>query len=293
MSLSAKQINNLISLLRGESLAWSALNPKLRQTLIEEELIVINSQRSHKTLYTPSPDGLRMFLEQHFEELRSFDWDNEVLPLSETRADLAAMSGNSKTKEIRSCPGFMVNSYTPIPAQIGNNKFTISPEDGTLLFISDWEHFSIPSNVLVIGIENMENFRYVRKQKNLFPDKSILFVSRYPQSKDLINWLKQIPNQYLHFGDFDLAGMHIYETEFYKLIQERASFLVPDDIEKRLQNGSLERYNNQYKKFKNYIPTDNRLLPLYNLIHKYHRCYDQEGYIVFNSVFDDKPESLD
>ena len=293
MSLSAKQINNLISLLRGESLAWSALNPKLRQTLIEEELIVINSQRSHKTLYTPSPDGLRMFLEQHFEELRSFDWDNEVLPLSETRADLAAMSGNSKTKEIRSCPGFIVNSYTPIPAQIGNNKFTISPEDGTLLFISDWEHFSIPSNVLVIGIENMENFRYVRKQKNLFPDKSILFVSRYPQSKDLINWLKQIPNQYLHFGDFDLAGMHIYETEFYKLIQERASFLVPDDIEKRLQNGSLERYNNQYKKFKNYIPTDNRLLPLYNLIHKYHRCYDQEGYIVFNSVFDDKPESLD
>ncbi len=293
MSLSAKQINNLISLLQGESLAWSALNPKLRQTLIEEELIVINSQRSHKTLYTPSPDGLRMFLEQHFEELRSFDWDNEVLPLSETRADLAAMSGNSKTKEIRSCPGFMVNSYTPIPAQIGNNKFTISPEDGTLLFISDWEHFSIPSNVLVIGIENMENFRYVRKQKNLFPDKSILFVSRYPQSKDLINWLKQIPNQYLHFGDFDLAGMHIYETEFYKLIPERASFLVPDDIEKRLQNGSLERYNNQYKKFKNYIPTDNRLLPLYNLIHKYHRCYDQEGYIVFNSVFDDKPESLD
>jgi len=279
MSLSAKQINNLKSLLQGESLAWSALNPELRQTLIEEELIVINSQRSRKTLYTPSPESLRMFLEQHFEELRSFDWDNEELSVSSTRADLAVMSGNSKTKGIRSCPGFMVNSYTPIPAQIGNNKITISPEDGTMLFIADWEHFLIPNDVLVIGIENMENFRYIRKQKSLFPDKSTIFVSRYPQSKDLISWLKQIPNQYLHFGDFDLAGMHIYETEFYRHIQERASFFVPDDIERRLQNGSSERYNNQYKKFKDYIPKDNRLLPLYNLIHKYHRCYDQEGYI--------------
>lgn len=279
MNLSAKQINNLKSLLQGKSLAWTALNAELRQTLIEEELIVINSQRSRKTLYTTSPDGLRLFLEQHYDELRSLDWDNEGLPLSETRADLAVRSGNSKTKGIRSCPGFMVNSYRPIPAQIGNKKITISPEDGTMLFIADWKHFSIPNDVLVIGIENMENFRYIRKQKRLFPDKSTLFVSRYPQSNDLINWLKGIPNQYLHFGDFDLAGMHIYETEFYKHIPERASFLVPDDIEKRLQNGSSERYNNQYQKFKNYILTDKRLLPLYNLIHQYHRCYDQEGYI--------------
>lgn len=280
MSLSIKQINNLKSLLNGETLAWSALNAELRQTLIEEDLIIINSQRSHKTLYTPLPDGLRLFLEQHFEELRGFDWDNEALSLSESRANLAMLSGNSKTKEIRSCPGFMVNSYTPIPAQIGNNKITIFPEKGTMLFVADWEHFSIPNNVLVIGIENMENFRFVHKQKLLFPDESILFVSRYPQSKDLINWLRQIPNPYLHFGDFDLAGMHIYETEFYKLIQERASFLVPDDIEKRIQNGSTIRYNSQYKKFKNFIPADKRLLPLYNLIHKYHMCYDQEGYIL-------------
>ena len=279
MSLSAKQINNLKSLLQGESLAWSSLNEELRQTLIEEELIVVNSQHTRKNIYTQSPEGLRLFLEQHFEELRSFDWDNEELPISETRADLAVMSGNSKTKGIRSCPGFMVNSYTPILAQIGNNKITISPEDGTMLFVADWEHFSIPNDVLVIGIENMENFRYVRKQKHLFPYQSTLFVSRYPQLKDSINWLKQIPNQYLHFGDFDLAGMHIYETEFYRHIQERASFLIPNDIEKRIQNGSAERYNNQYKKLKDYIPIDNRLLLLYNLIHKYHRCYDQEGYI--------------
>jgi hypothetical protein len=266
-------------LLHGESLAWSALNAELRQTLIEEELIVIKSQRSRKTLYTPSPDSLRMFLEQHFEELRSLEWDKEDVPLLETRADLAVMSGNSKTKEIRSCPGFMVNSYTPIPAQIGKDKITIYPEEGTMLFIADWEHFVIPNDVLVIGIENMENFRYIRKQKRLFPDKSILFVSRYPQSKDLISWLKQIPNQYLHFGDFDLAGIHIFLTEFHAYLGERSSFFIPSDIEQKLANGSLERYNAQYLKFK-YLTTDIPLLQhLIDTINTYHRCYDQEGYI--------------
>ena len=56
-------------------------------------------------------------------------------------------------------------------------------------------------------------------------------------------------------------------------------FFVPDDIETRLQKGSVERYNIQYERFKNYKPTDKRLLSLFGLIHRFHRCYDQEGYI--------------
>ena len=81
-----------------------------------------------------------------------------------------------------------------------------------------------------------------------------------------------------------MAGLRIYETEFYKHLSNRASFLIPEDIEVRLQNGSTERYNKQYDKFKNYKPTDNRLMTLFNLIHKYHRCYDQEGYIEEDSI---------
>lgn len=280
MSLSTKQINNLKSLLQGETLAWSALNKELRQTLIDEELVIIKSQHSHKNLFVPMPDSLLMFLEQHYEELRGYDWDGHGLSMTTTRAELATGSGNSKTKTIRTCPGFLVNSFSPIEAHIGSKKITIFPVEGTLLFITEWKQFMIPDDVLVVGIENMENFRYVGKQKHLFSEnKSILFVCRYPQSKDLVSWLKQIPNQYLHFGDFDLAGMRIFETEYYKHLQDRASFFIPNDIERRIQNGSVERYNIQYERFKNYVPFDKRLLPLYNLIQKYHRCYDQEGYI--------------
>lgn len=280
MSITTKQIQNLRSLLKKETIAWSALNAEVRQLLINEQLLTISTHRSRKSIYAPNTEALQTFLEQRFEELRGINWDSNDFGDATSRSELAAYSGNSKTKEIRSCPGFMVNSYEPIYAKLNGKDIVIAPEEGTMVFMADWEHFEIPQEVLVIGIENMENFRRIRGQRYLFPtDRPILFVSRYPQSVDLRNWLQLIPNDYLHFGDFDLAGMRIYETEFFKFLGNRASFFIPIDIESRLSNGSTERYNTQYAKFKNYAPQDKRLLPLYNMVNHYHRCYDQEGYI--------------
>lgn len=281
MSLSIKQIQQLQRLLRGETIAWSSLNNDMRNTLIGDDLIIIKTNRSRKSIYVPNAEALKMFLEQHFEELRGKDWDSDNLVSSTSRAELAVNSGNSKTKEIRSCPGFMVNSYNPVYAKLNGKDIVIAPQEGTMLFVADWDHFEIPKEVLVVGIENMENFRRIREQRHLFPtDRPILFVSRYPQSTDLRNWLQNISNDYLHFGDFDLAGMRIFETEFHKFLGNRASFFIPANIETRISNGSTERYNTQYAKFKSYIPKDTRLLPLYNMINHYHRCYDQEGYII-------------
>ena len=280
MSLSKNQIQQLQRLLRGETIAWSSLNTDMRNTLIGEDLIIIKTNRSRKSIYVPNAEALKMFLEHHFEELRGMDWRSEDFSTAISRSELAANSGNSKTKEIRSCPGFMVNSYEPISAKLNGKGIVIAPKEGTMLFVADWEHFEIPQEVLIVGIANMENFRCIREQRYLFPvERPILFVSRYPQSIDLRQWLIQIPNMYLHFGDFDLAGIHIYESEFYRYLGARASFFIPDDIEFRIANGSLERYNAQYVKFKNYKPHDNKLFPLFEIINRYHRCYDQEGYI--------------
>ena len=280
MSLTLKQIRNLQALLRGETLAWSAINSELLQLLIDEQLVTVKTHRSRKTVYAQNAVNLQSFLEQHFEELRDFDWNKDDISIASSRAELAVNSGNSKSVILRSCPGFMVNSYDSIPAKIRDREIFIAPDEGTMLFVSDWEHFAIPENVLVVGVENMENFRRIREQRHIFPaERPILFVSRYPQSTDLRNWLKNIPNDYLHFGDFDLAGMHIYETEFFKFLGNRSSFFIPTDIEVRLSNGSTERYDTQYVMFKNYLPKDKRLFPLYKMINHYHRCYDQEGYI--------------
>lgn len=285
MSLTTKQIQNLRSLLKKEAIAWSALNAEVRQLLIDEQLLTVSTHRSRKSIYAPNTEALQTFLEQRFEELRGKNWDSDDFGDATSRSELAAYSGNSKTKEIRSCPGFLVNSYDPIYAKLNGKDIVIAPEEGTMFFMADWEHFEIPQEVLVIGIENMENFRRIREQRHIFPaERPILFVSRYPQSTDLRNWLQLIHNDYLHYGDFDLAGMRIFETEFFKCLGNRASFFIPTDIESRLSNGSITRYNEQYQKFKNYTPADKRLLSLYKMITLYHRCYDQEGYINMKDI---------
>ncbi len=139
--------------------------------------------------------------------------------------------------------------------------------------------------MFVIGVENMENFRFVEKQAYLFKYlmAPLLFVSRYPQSGDLVRWLKRITNRYIHFGDLDLAGINIFLTEFrnplFDTKGKRTEFFIPADAQSRLSQGSCERYDAQIARFGNLHSEDPRLEYLISLIHRYRRGYDQDGFI--------------
>ena len=54
MSITTKQIQNLRSLLKKETIAWSALNAEVRQLLINEQLLTISTHRSRKSIYAPN-----------------------------------------------------------------------------------------------------------------------------------------------------------------------------------------------------------------------------------------------
>lgn len=201
-----------------------------------------------------------------------------------SRAEQVTATGDSKTQKARTFFGFLVNSYAPIAATLNGEAITIAPADGLYQFVADFEHFDIAPDVVVVGIENAENFRYIRRQRNFFDRempwaKQILFVSRYPQNGDLARWLKRIPNQYVHFGDLDLAGINIFLTEFYAKTGTRSSFLVPSDYRERLPLGSTERYNAQIDRYPLHECSDTRVRPLIDAIHEFHKGYDQEGYI--------------
>ena len=204
-----------------------------------------------------------------------FSGDNKDLQ----RSTLVQETGDSKTVKLRTFRGFLVNCYEPIHARIRNSEFVISPPEGSAVFIQNPDEFYIPSDVIVVGVENGENFCRIRSQKYLFGDNKVLFVSRYPQSADLREWLIKIPNRYIHFGDFDLAGICIYQSEFYKFLGDRASFLIPEDIEERLKSGNTGLYDTQYLRYKNLKIIDSRLNGLVEMIHHYGRVYEQEGYI--------------
>lgn len=284
MKITASLIDKLIRLRNGESIPASQLRGEWVSELESDGVIVSISHGSRRVLFVPQSEAFLQSLSAFDERLSDLDLMRDTLQTGETSRSLqASATGNSKLIAVRSCLGFPINAYEPIACLLNGREMIVNPQEGSFMFISDWQSFSIPLDVVVVGIENMENFRMIRQQRALF-ERTIgsvrfLFVSRYPQSSDLRSWLQTIPNRYVHFGDFDLAGISIFLTEFHAYLGERSSFFIPSDIEQRLPNGSLERYNAQYPKFKNIRTNIPYLQHLIDTINNYHRCYDQEGYI--------------
>lgn len=288
MKVTKGLIDKLIALRDGESLPSSGLKGEWVEDLIRDGILVSSSRGSKRSLKAVDGESFTKAIarvDERFADLESFrdmlmggNSSGEAL-----RASQASDSGNSKMKMRRSFPGFLVNSYEAIGAHLNGRSCVILPEEGSSMFVSDWERFVIPSDVIVVGIENPENFRFIRQQRQLFesclPGKRLLFVSRYPQSSDLRNWLMGIGNPYVHFGDFDLAGIKIFLSEFHKYLPERSSFLIPLDIEERLKNGSTERFQGNYYENRNLSSDIPELQALIGLIMKFHKAYDQEGYI--------------
>lgn len=272
--------NALKELLNGQTVASSRLSDKLVAELMSEGLLVPVIRGSRKSYHALDKEALKQYLVDKDESYRILD---EVSADDISRSSMAASTGNSKLVYVRSCPGFPVNSYEPISCRMNNEELVVNPSTGSFLFITDWTRFAVPEDVVIVGIENMENFRLIRNQKEFFEreigKRRILFVSRYPQSSDLRSWLQSVSNEYIHFGDFDLAGINIFITEFAKHLKQESSFLIPSDIEERIKDGSSQRYDAQYERFHGISTSDEKLQSLIDVINKYHRCYDQEGYI--------------
>jgi len=304
----------ILAMLNGDEVASSKLSPRMAEWLRQEGLLLIrsNGSRCKYRIADARREACRVFLAQQFGLKCSLEeWIGKYSQVS--RAELVSKVGDSKYKKVKTFRGFLVDCYMPIEATLNHRPFLLNPQEGSSVFINAPETFEIPEDVVVVGMENAENFMQIRKQKYLFDafaveekdlssaveekdlssverkdlssgvhqEKRCLFVSRYPQENltDLRAWLMRIPNRYIHFGDFDLAGVHIYLSEFYAHLGDRASFLIPSDIEERLADGNSSLYDQQYVRFKNMEVTDARLQPLVDMIHRYRKGYEQEGYI--------------
>lgn len=284
IKITSRLIKNLRDIIEGKSVAYSSLPASLRLPMIHEGLLSIEAHGSKKSLRTNNPEALKSALPAYNEALSNLDSD-EFLFGAHTRADQAVLSGNSKLRSERSCPGFLVNAYDKIDCQLNGKLFSLKPPEGSAMYIADWQNFDVPDNILIVGVENMENFLKIREQRELVEsfltaeERKVLFVARYAFSSDLMHWLERIPNRYLHFGDFDLAGISIFLSQFRPYVGDRGSFMIPADIESRISHGSRDRYDIQYARYSTMTSDNPQLKSLISLIHRYRRCYDQEGYI--------------
>ncbi len=281
MKLSLKIAKVLSSLINGESINSSSAKSKLIDELVAED-ILWRKGKHHKIYLLRDKNALDNYLSN---QLQINNLEKYILALenpTSTRSDFVKISTDSKKSKERVFKGFLVNSYFPIKAKLNNNEFIINPIIGSYIFIYDFETFKIDKDITIIGVENSKNFSQIQEQSYLFKGLNPLFISRYPQNqnKDFIKWMQSVPNSYLHFGDFDIAGIGIYINEYKKHLGDRAQFFIPKDIENTIiENGNRERYNKQKATFNLDDITENKLLNLIETIHNEKKGLDQEYYI--------------
>lgn len=268
----------IIQLMQGESIPYGQLKSPIISQMIDNGILQVKLQgRSRRYIFAIKPEAFINYLSNNWG-INDLNIYINNLENGNTRAENIVASTNSKLSTIRTFKGFLVNCYSTIRATIRGQEISINPQDGTYTYIHDYEEFVIPTATLIIGIENPENFRLIKKQAYFFKAESILFVSRYPQSNDLITWLQNIPNNYLHFGDFDFEGIRIFRDEYYQYLKGKASFFIPDNIEEIIRKyGNKKLYDTQYKFNSSVSLNLNKdIEELISLFHKYKKCLEQE-----------------
>jgi hypothetical protein len=283
MNLPVSIAEKLLLLQNGEKIPYSKLKHEIVTTMLENGILERQIMgRSKKMIFSRFPDRLNDYLFNHFSISNLQAFINLQRKENVTRSELIAVSSNSKLRKVRTFKGFLVNCYSPIQTTINGKSVMLNPAEGMFQFIYDFESFTIPQNITIVGVENPENFRHIGKQKDLFENIKPLFVSRYPQnkSKDLIKWLQFIPNNYLHFGDFDFAGIGIYLNEYKKYLTNKASFFVPENVEDYISEyGNKILYDKQKINFNMQFVKEENLVRLVEIIHKYKKGLEQEIWI--------------
>lgn len=248
MKLSIGLAKKLLRVIQGESLPRSQVQYAIVDRMVEEGVLFVRSKGTRQSIYCRDATVVHHYLKNQLGVNDLSLFVGTVTAADPLRSDAVRAASDSKIKAIRSFKGFLINCNRPLDASLNGTPLQIVPLPGTFTYIYDFEHFFPAEEIVIVGVENGENFRYIEWQEKLFPLEKVLFVSRYPQSGDLLRWLQTIPNRYLHFGDFDFSGINIYLNEFKQHLGARADFFVPDGIADLFHNyGNRDLYDRQCK----------------------------------------------
>jgi hypothetical protein len=259
---------------------FSASNKKLLVQFVQDGVLdfrVIGQQQ--RKIFCPDAANLAQYLHNKFE-IPSLDGYIEFLEKEDAqRSDAARAVSNTKFNKTKVFTGFLLNCYEEVRCELNSRPLSIKPAIGTFTFVSAYQHFRIPPDVTVVTVEGHENFREVERQRYLFEGLKPLFLWRYQNSNAIAEWLNLVPNTYIHFGDFDPKGVHIYLSEFKSKVQgDRGRFLTPPDLDRLLmEHGEKELYENQ----KDYLPLIRafdyqEVLPVIEIIEKRKKGLAQE-----------------
>lgn len=285
MNITIEQAKLLKELSEGKKVPLSRLKARIFQQLIQEQVLLRQKESHGWNIYTDHPQSLLNYLYNHYIRC-TLDEYIERGQAAPSRSNNIRMSGDSKLKETELWQGFYFKVSEPIHAQWQGKPLTLLPyPEGIPVFMPQPETLSLPEDVTVVMIENSENFLKIETQLPLFQGLKCFFVSFYPREQHsyFIEWLQKQPNNYVHYGDFDFAGIHIYQSQYKKYVSGESRYLVPSGLLPLFRRyGKRALYNNQLSLQALIKADEPGISELLEIIKREHKGLEQE---IFNDLF--------
>lgn len=199
-----------------------------------------------------------------------------------SRGKRVQLASNSKQNGAsKTILGFTLLADREVSIQYQGRDYIISPKVG--LHAIGENPIGIPQEARIVIVENPEclyDLNWIQFVGLKIEDGPYIILCRSLLCESGKLWLESIPNRCYYFGDFDLAGIRIYETEFKSRLGDKISFIVPNDIEYRIRrNGNPELYTKHVNECFDAVESKSgELTELIALLHRLQSGYEQEGY---------------
>ena len=246
-------------------------------------VVVVRKTPSRYTIKLRKYENVFLFLQQnnynisYIEEIESYIED--VLQRSASRDTLQKYHSNTKAKSSPSLTGLYVASLENIEIKLDDEVVNIPPQNGMGHFLFYTQKIELFEDTIIVGVENYQIIWFAQKYSRFFEGKKVLFVFINAANAYPLQWIEDKENEYIHFGDYDLAGVNIYLNKVLPRLKKAKShsMLIPNNIEELLSKSkNSDLYRDQIG-YKNLITSDEKINNLIKLIHKYKRGFEQEG----------------
>jgi len=243
---------------------------------------VCDGKKSAKVRYINllKAENIFIFLKNssfNIESIEDIDrYIDEVYDNKPSRDTIQKWHNNGKAVDSKSLRGLYISSLNSVNIKVNNELVTIIPNSGIGYFLFYTQKVGLDKDTIVVGIENYQVVWFAKKYQEFFQSSKILFVVINPY---MLEWIKSIENEYIHFGDYDLAGISIYLDKIIPrlLKSKKYSMFIPENIEELIQkHGDTQLYKQQIES-KHLTVKDKKIESLIKIIDKYKKGIEQEG----------------
>ncbi len=255
-----RNLNSLLKLKKEKELSFSSLPKSLIDELLNEQLIYIKTISANKKKV--------ICVEAFFEKYK----DIENIELANSRSELTKVNTHTKIKKISPQSGLFVNGNCEI--EIENSLKQLPFSLNSSIFLKNFPIIS--KDIILVIVENFENLIYFEKQLKYFQDDNILFIFRNSKA---LEFLQDTQNKTIYFGDFDLAGIDIFQTQILPR-NKNIELFIPQNIEELIKEyGNRELFSKQFSKYKNIFSQNIKIQNLIEFIKHEQKSLEQELFI--------------